>query len=94
MLKFSWDPAKNNSNQKKHSLSFEEASTCFLDPMHILIDDPDSSADEERLVLIGTSSKSKLLVVVHLDISSDLVRLISARKATKSERKQYEEVSS
>ena len=92
MLRFNWDPTKNKTNQKKHGLSFEEASTCFLDPMHILIDDPDSSADEERLILIGTSSKSRLLVVVHLDRSSDLIRLISARKATKWERKQYEEV--
>lgn len=91
-MRFNWDPTKHSTNQQKHGLSFEEASTCFLDPMHILIDDPDSSADEERLILIGTSSKSRLLVVVHLDLSSDLIRLISARKATKSERKQYEEV--
>ena len=92
MLKFEWDPRKGNSNLKKHRVSFEEATTCFYDPMHILIDDPESSADEERLVLIGTSSRSKLLVVVHLDAGQDRVRLISARAASKNEHKQYEEV--
>ena len=60
--------------------------------MHILINDPDSSMDEERLILIGMSSKSQVLVVVHLDVARDKIRIISARKATKSERKQYEEV--
>ena len=65
---------------------------CFYDPMHILIDDPDSAADEDRLILIGASSKSQILVVVHVDIAGDKIRIISARKATKAERKQYEEV--
>jgi hypothetical protein len=60
--------------------------------MHILIDDPDSAADEDRLILIGASSKSQILVVVHVDIAGDKIRIISARKATKAERKQYEEV--
>ncbi len=60
--------------------------------MHILIDDPDSAADEDRPILIGASSKAQLLVVVHVDISGDTIRIISARKATKTERKQYEEV--
>lgn len=92
MLKFEWDPAKSRSNHKKHGISFDEATTCFYDPMHVLIDDPDSSADEERLILIGTSSKSKLLVVVHLDTERDQIRIISARPASKNERKQYEEV--
>lgn len=92
MIHFEWDPAKNRSNKKKHGLSFEEASTCFFDPMHILIQDPDSSDVEDRLILIGMSGKSRLLVVVHLDRDSNLIRLISARKASRSERKQYEEV--
>ena len=92
MLNFEWDSRKNTANQRKHGLSFEEAATCFFDPMHILIHDPDASTSEDRLILIGTSGKSRLLVVVHLDRRDDRIRLISARKATKTERKQYEEV--
>lgn len=92
MLEFEWDPAKSKSNLKKHGVSFDEATTCFYDPMHVLIDDPDSSIDEGRLILIGTSSKSKLLVDVHLDAEQDQIRIISARQASKNERKQYEEV--
>ncbi len=92
MLRFEWDSSKSKSNLKKHGISFEEATTCFYDPMHVLIDDPDSAAHEERLILIGTSNKSKLLVVVHLSMDQDGIRIISARKATKKERKQYEDV--
>jgi uncharacterized DUF497 family protein len=92
MLKFEWDPIKGKSNLKKHGVAFEEAATCFYDPMHILIDDPDSEPVEERLILIGVSSRSYLLVVVHLDMNGDRIRIISARKATKTERQQYEEV--
>ncbi|MDC0980450.1 BrnT family toxin [Bdellovibrionales bacterium] len=92
MLHFFWDPKKNTSNQKKHKISFEEAQTCFYDPMHILISDPDHSESEERMILLGTSSKSSLLVVVHVDIADGEVRIITARKATKLERNQYEEV--
>ena len=92
MLSFVWDPAKAKTNQKKHGVSFADAESSFYDPMHILINDPDSSVDEERLILIGMSSKSQVLVVVHLDVARDKIRIISARKATTSERKQYEEV--
>jgi len=60
--------------------------------MHILISDPDSSTGEDRLVLIGISGKSKILVVIHLDVGGEEIRIISARKATKAERQQYEEV--
>ena len=92
MLVFSWDPKKSQSNKKKHGISFEEAQSCFFDPMHILIDDPDHSFEEHRMILIGMSVKSRLLVVVHAEIENDEVRLISARKATRKERKSYEEV--
>ena len=92
MLKFDWDPVKAKSNDKKHGVSFAEAMSCFYDPMHILIDDPESSTHEGRLILIGVSGKSRVLVVVHLDADEDKIRIISARKATKTERKQYEEV--
>jgi len=60
--------------------------------MHILISGPDSSTNEDRLILIGISGKSKVLVVVHLDVGGEAIRIISARKATKIERHQYEEV--
>ena len=82
----------SKQNHKKHRVTFEEAMSCFYDPMHILIDDPDSATDEDRLILIGASSKSRVLVIVHLDVAGDKIRIISARKATKTERKQYEEV--
>ena len=90
-MKFTWDTVKERTNKKKHGVSFEQASTCFYDPMHILMVDPDHSRDETRLILIGRSLTSKLLVVVHVDTEpDDLIRIISARKATKSERRQYE----
>ena len=92
MLLFSWDPKKDKSNKRKHGVSFEEAQSCFFDPMHILINDQDHSGDEERMVLIGMSSRSKLLVVVHAEVIENEIRIISARKATKKERSTYEEV--
>lgn len=73
-------------------VSFEEALSCFYDPLHVLINDPDHSSNEERMELIGLSSKAQLLVVVHAEKTDDEIRLISARKATRKERKQYEEV--
>ena len=92
-MEFSWDPKKNKANVRKHGVSFDEATSCFFDPMHILIHDTDHSSDkEERFVLIGVSSFSKLLVVVHAEEISGQIRIISARKSTKKERKQYEEV--
>ena len=92
MLSFSWNPNKNKTNLKKHKVSFEETESCFYDPMHILIDDPDHSDGEERMILLGMSSKSRLLVVVHAEVLDDEIRIISARKADRSERKNYEEV--
>ena len=91
-MDFSWDPKKNKSNRNKHNVSFEEASTCFYDPMHILIRDPDHTPEEERMILIGVSSSLKLLVVAHIEPKQNNFRIISARKATRLERKQYEEV--
>ena len=92
MLKFDWDPVKAKSNYQKHGVTFTEAMSCFYDPMHILIDDPESSTHESRLILIGVSGKLRVIVVVHLDVPDEKIRIISARKATKTERKQYEEV--
>ena len=89
MLIFEWEPQKAKSNIKKHGVSFEEASTAFQDTLSLAIDDPLHSIDEERVVLIGMSNKNRLLVVVHTE-RGDNIRIISARKATKEERKNYE----
>ncbi len=89
-LKFKWDVSKNISNQKKHNISFEEAKTVFIDELARLIPDPDSSKSEERFILMGLSSQSKLLTVCHCERGENTIRIISARKADKRERKQYE----
>jgi len=89
MLIFEWDFNKAKTNLEKHSVSFEEASTAFRDPLSLTIDDPLHSRDEKRLVLIGMSYNNHLLVVVHTE-RGDNIRIISARKATKKERKYYE----
>ena len=89
MLSFEWDPIKAKRNIRVHGISFDEASTAFKDTLSLTIFDPLHSADEDRLVLIGNSHQSRLLVVVHTE-RSDKIRLISARKATKHERETYE----
>jgi len=89
MIIFEWDPQKAKSNLEKHGVSFEEASTAFQDTLSLTIDDPLHSIDEERLILIGMSQKNTVLVVVHTE-RGDNIRIISARKATKKERKSYE----
>ena len=91
-LSFAWDPAKNRSNRKKHGVSFEEAQTVFVDEDALLLEDPDHSFDEERFLLLGVSSVLRLLVVCHCvrsDDDPDVIRIISARKANRSERDQY-----
>jgi uncharacterized DUF497 family protein len=89
-LYFEWDPAKNASNQKKHGISFDEAKTVFSDDFARLIADPDHSQEEERFILMGSSIESNLLIVCHCIRDEDSVRIISARKADKKERKTYE----
>ena len=90
MLEFEWDTKKANKNLLIHSISFDEASTAFGDTLSVTINDPLHSDEEDRFVLIGTSHKNRVLVVVHTE-REDKIRIISARKATKNERKQYEE---
>jgi uncharacterized DUF497 family protein len=91
-LVFTWDPAKAAINQRKHGVSFEEARSSFYDDNARLEHDLDHSDDEDRFILLGISSKLRILVVCHCYRASDAeIRLISARKATKKERKQYEE---
>lgn len=89
-LIFEWDPHKNTSNLKKHGISFEEAKTVFTDEFARLIADPDNSDDEDRFILLGTSIESRLLVVCHCLREGESIRIISARKAEKQERKIYE----
>jgi len=89
-LRFEWDAAKDRANQKKHGVSFEEAQSVFLDDNARLIDDPDHSVDEERFILIGISSRPRTLVVCHcLRQRGNVIRIISARKADRSERSIY-----
>lgn len=89
-LSFEWDPRKDAANSKKHGVSFAEAQSAFTDEFARLIPDPDHSSDEERFILLGTSIVSRLLVVCHCIRSNDSIRIISARKAQKQERKIYE----
>ena len=89
-ISFEWDSGKNTANFKKHGISFEEAKTVFTDEFARLIADPDKSLNEDRFILLGTSIESKLLVVCHCIRTEESVRMISARKADKQERKIYE----
>ena len=89
MLIFEWDPQKAKSNLEKHGVSFGEASTAFQDTLSLTIEDPLRSIEEERLILIGMSQENRILVVVHTE-RGDNIRIISARKATKKEREDYE----
>lgn len=90
MIRFEWDENKNAINKSKHKISFEEAQTVFYDEEALVIDDPEHSETEERFIILGLSSKANLLVVCHcLRASDTVIRIISARKATKNEAKQY-----
>ena len=91
-LSFDWDSRKNAANQRKHGISFEEAITVFSDDQALLIDDPDHSFDEERFILLGMSAALRALVVCHCYRGGDdIIRIISARKATPRERSAYAE---
>ncbi len=90
MLLFEWNPNKAKKNIKIHYISFDETSTAFKDTLSLTIYDPLHSDEEDRFILIGNSFENRLLVVVHTE-RGDKIRIISARKATKKERKQYEE---
>jgi uncharacterized protein len=89
-LRFEWDPRKNAANRRKHGVSFEEARTVFSDEHGLLIDDPDHSEAEERFILLGMSASARTLIVCHCYRSSgDVIRIISARRATAAERRSY-----
>ena len=87
---FEWDPAKAKTNLRKHQVSFEEASTIFDDPLFITFLDEEHSINEERYITMGLSRRQRLLLVAHAD-RQGRIRIISAREATKNERRFYEE---
>ena len=89
-MRFEWDPEKAAENLANHGLSFEEAATVFGDPLGRIVDDPRHSTDEPRYVLLGHSERQQLLAVMFTE-RAKAIRLISARKATRRERREYEE---
>lgn len=89
-MEFEWNPNKAVNNLKKHNISFQEATTVFDDPLSVTFPDPDHSIGENRYVIIGMSGAGQLLVVSHTD-REDQTRIISARRATRQERRFYEE---
>jgi uncharacterized DUF497 family protein len=89
-LEFEWDPVKAELNLKEHGVSFDEATTIFRDTLSITISDPDHSDYEHRFIDIGMSHRMRLLVVSYTE-RKHKIRIISARRATRAERKNYEE---
>jgi uncharacterized DUF497 family protein len=89
-LRFSWNRRKAEENLRKHRVSFDEATTVFDDPLSVTIPDPDHSVDEQRFLLLGVSNRGRLLVVAHSE-RDDSIRIISARRADRQERRTYEE---
>jgi len=89
-LTFEWHEEKDKENLKKHKVSFKEAKTVFNDPFLVTFHDPEHSISEQRYLNIGVSSKGRTLIVIHTEIEGS-IRIISCRKATKNERRVYEE---
>jgi len=89
-IRFEWDPRKAKSNAQKHGVSFEEAKSVFFDEQALLLEDPQPLHEEERFVLLGLSSSLRVLVVIHALRDRDVIRIISARKATRLETREYE----
>lgn len=91
MIEFEWDPAKARRNFKKHDVSFDEARAVFFDDFAKQFYDEEHSGDEERFLLLGMSNRSRILLICHCELESDdVIRIISARKATLKERQLYE----
>ena len=90
MIKFEWDAAKATSNQKKHGVSFEEARSVFYDEFAVQFFDEDNSVSEDRFLMLGFSDEARLLIVCHCERDEgNIIRIISARKATKEESNFY-----
>ena len=87
---YEWNAAKAKANIRKHSVSFDEAATVFLDPLALTFPDPDHSGGEEREITIGSSTRHRVVFVSHCQ-RRERIRIISARKATRRERRQHEE---
>lgn len=91
MIKFDWDPAKARANERKHGISFEEAQSVFYDDFARQFYDPESPEAEDRFLMLGMSNRARVLLVCHCERSEgEVIRIISARKATRNERKYYE----
>jgi uncharacterized protein len=89
-MRFEWDETKNRENRRRHAVSFEEAQTVFLDENAVRFYDPDHSTDEDRFLMLGISSRLRVLIVCHCYRASDtVIRIISARKADKQEEADY-----
>ena len=88
MIAFEWDIDKARANVRKHGVTFEEARSCFYDPRQIAFYDPDHSDDEDREMLIAHSDQGRVLIISYT-LRTDVIRIISARKATKSEENRY-----
>ncbi len=89
-MSFEWDEQKARANLDKHGVSFEEAATVFADPLYVDFYDPDHSAEEQRYIIIGASQQGRVLMVSYTE-RGEMVRLISSREVTSTERKAYEE---
>lgn len=90
MLRFEWDPNKNEINKRKHGLSFETAREVFYDEFAVLFDDPDHSEEEDRFLIIGAIRTEQICIVSHCYRDNEnVIRIISARKATKNEQRAY-----
>jgi hypothetical protein len=87
-VRFTWDPPKAQTNVRKHGVTFEEASTVFADPLALILND---TAHSDRSLIIGESVVRRILVTVFVEIADDEIRLISARRATRYERRSYEQ---
>ena len=88
---YEWDSKKAAENQRKHGVSFDEASSVFLDPLALTFDDPDHSLNERRFITIGMTSSQRLVFVAHVDKDDDRIRIISARETTRREAYDYQE---
>jgi uncharacterized protein len=87
-VRFEWDPSKAAANKRKHGVSFEEAMDCFRDPFALVLDEP---RHPDRLILIGASKRSRVIYTVYAQRDAGSIRIISARRATRPERREYEE---
>ena len=89
-MRFEWDPQKADGNLRKHGVSFQEGASVLADPFSVTYHDPDHSVSEHRFITLGESRVGRLLMVAHTD-RGDSIRIISARRLTRQERRQYEE---